>query len=258
MMFGNWSADLRGGYSFLFFGILLTTRGGYAQSDLGPIDHVRVVVRDIQGARDLYRNALGFDLFGPEPTIFLEGSAHFSHRFTDGTYLELIGVADEQKLTQTRPWIVEFLRNHEGAHSVGLRAPSAKAVSDTLRSRGVDAPTFSLTGTGGSKPILLVTPPLAHMPEGSIFFCQYPQANINRKTEALSAPVNAVNGIIAVWILVKDLDEGVKQVDALGFRRTRPFNSKFLGANGHLTQEWHVYANGKEVRINRLEFTRVK
>lgn len=26
----------------------------------------------------------------------------------------------------------------------------------------------------------------------------------------------------------------------------------------HLTQEWHVYINGKEARVNRLEFTRVK
>jgi hypothetical protein len=28
--------------------------------------------------------------------------------------------------------------------------------------------------------------------------------------------------------------------------------------SGHLTQEWHVYVNGKEVHVNRLEFTRVR
>ncbi len=32
---------------------------------------------------------------------------------------------------------------------------------------------------------------------------------------------------------------------------------RFIDAD-HLTQEWHVYANGKEARVNRLEFTRVK
>ena len=31
----------------------------------------------------------------------------------------------------------------------------------------------------------------------------------------------------------------------------------FIDAD-HLTQEWHVWKNGKEFRVNRLEFTRVK
>jgi hypothetical protein len=26
----------------------------------------------------------------------------------------------------------------------------------------------------------------------------------------------------------------------------------------HLTQEWHLYENGKETRVSRLEFTRAK
>jgi len=32
---------------------------------------------------------------------------------------------------------------------------------------------------------------------------------------------------------------------------------QFIDAD-HLTQEWHVFRNGKEARVNRLEFTRVK
>jgi hypothetical protein len=28
--------------------------------------------------------------------------------------------------------------------------------------------------------------------------------------------------------------------------------------SGHLTQEGHVYVNGKEARVNRLEFTRTR
>jgi hypothetical protein len=32
---------------------------------------------------------------------------------------------------------------------------------------------------------------------------------------------------------------------------------RFIDAD-HPTQEWHAYANGKEARVNKLEFTRVK
>jgi hypothetical protein len=32
---------------------------------------------------------------------------------------------------------------------------------------------------------------------------------------------------------------------------------RFVDAD-HLTQEWHVYENGKEVRVSRLEFTRLR
>jgi Glyoxalase-like domain len=193
---------------------------------------VRVLVRDIKAAQDVYRNTLGFDLPGPEPYVFPEGSAHNGTRLSDGSYLELLAVVNQQKLLQVRPWIVNFLRRHEGAHSVGLQVPSAKQVSDRLHSHGIDAPIFSLD-TGGIKPILLVTPTLAHLPEGSIFFCEYPrEALARRQAEAPSTPTNTVQGIVAVWILVKDLSGAVSDAETLGFRQMRPVESKILGAQG--------------------------
>ncbi len=87
-------------FSFVLFGILFAVVGAPAQSDIGTIDHAR----DIKAAQDVYRNTLGFNLFRPEPIVFEEGSAHNSTgRLSDGTYLELIGVVNEQKLLRCAP-----------------------------------------------------------------------------------------------------------------------------------------------------------
>jgi catechol 2,3-dioxygenase-like lactoylglutathione lyase family enzyme len=238
----NCSSDLVRASSFVLFGILFALAGALAQSDVGTIDHVRVLVRDIKAAQDVYGDTLGFNLFGPEPDVFPEGSVHNgTGRLSDDSYLELMGVVNEQKLLQVRPWFVNFLRRHEGAHSVGLQVPSAKQVSDRLQSRGIEAPIFSLVSTRpGSKPFLLVTPKMAHLLGGSVFFCEYPQETLaRRQAEAPNTPANAVHGIDAVWIVVKDLRDAVRDAETLGFRRMRPLESKILSAQGEEFETAH-------------------
>ncbi len=156
-------------------GLLSMSSSALGQSETGGIDHVRVLVRDIVAAQNQYRSVLGFDMSRAEPNIYQEGSAHNGAAFTDGTYLELIGIADREKLLKSRPWIVDFLQDHQGAHSVGIGVTSAKDVADRLQSRGIEAPVFNLTGyRPGAKPILLVTPKLVNLPNGAIFFVEYP------------------------------------------------------------------------------------
>jgi hypothetical protein len=72
------------------------------QSDTPAIDHVRVLVRDIAAAQNTL-HALGFEMDRPEPSVYQEGSAHTSAPLSDGTYLELIGIADREKLLKSEP-----------------------------------------------------------------------------------------------------------------------------------------------------------
>jgi Glyoxalase-like domain len=104
-------------------GILFVAAGALGQSDSGIIDHVRVLVHDMGACQDVYRNTLGFDLSHAEALVYQEGSAHNSSRLADGTYVELVGIADRDKLLNARPWIVHFLHDHQGVHSVGGQTP---------------------------------------------------------------------------------------------------------------------------------------
>ena len=199
------------------------------QSETGSIDHVRVLVRDIVAAQNQYRGVLGFDMSRAEPIIYQEGSAHNGAAFTDGTYLELLGIADREKLLKSRPWIVDFLQDHQGAHSVGIIVTSAKEVADRLQSRGIEAPLFNLIRSRpGAKPILLVTPKLVNLPNGAIFFVEYPA---QQSAQTVVQP-NTALGTVAVWIMVKDLEKAVKESETLGFHPGRLLDFKALGARG--------------------------
>jgi hypothetical protein len=116
-------------------------RSALGQSDTPAIDHVRVLVHDITAAQHTL-HALGFEISRPEASVYQEGSAHNGARFSDGTYLELIGIADRETLLQSRPWIVDFLQHSQGAHSVGIIVTSARDVADRFKSEGIDAPLF--------------------------------------------------------------------------------------------------------------------
>jgi Glyoxalase-like domain len=154
--------------------VTLMTVAALAQSDHGRIDHVRILVNDVKTTgRDIYGKRLGFYLPEQGPAIFDEGSAHEGIMLFDHTGLELVGVADADKLRRVRPWIVNFLQAHEGAHSVGLAVDSAEQIADHLASQGIDAPMFRLAPSAGAKPIFLITPRMPHLPEGAIFFIQY-------------------------------------------------------------------------------------
>ena len=207
---------------------------GMGQSEAGTIDHVRILVRDISASRQVYRDVLGFDLPRAEPFVYQEGSTHDGTLLADNTYVELIGIVDREKLLKARPWIVEFLQQQQGPHSVGWLVSSAKNVSDHLQSQGIDAPIVNLARANhADKTVLLVTPKLPHLPDGAIFFLEYPPKIASTTPSQL--PVrqpNTAEHIAAVWIVVNDLKKASADVRALGFRPVRSLRSKILGADG--------------------------
>lgn len=198
-------------------------------SDLGTINHVRILVHDVQASQDVY-SKLGFSFPGPV-LVYPEGSIHQASFFPDSTYLELIGVADRQKLLEARPWIVEFSEKYEGAHSIGFQINSAKDLSNRLRTQHIEAPVSELkSNQPGAKPFVHVTPKLQHLPEGILFFTEYP-SNTKAKSK-LSPETKASETLAAAWIVVKDLDKAASDLQALGFRTVRSFTSDILHAKG--------------------------
>lgn len=124
--------------------------------------------RHCSRSRSLPKRA-GFSILS-QTEVFQEGSSHTSVWFSDGSYLEFIGITEQDRLLKSRPWMVDFLQNHQGSHSVGIRVRSAKEMSDRLQLRGIEAPIFNLVDSHPeAKPILLVTPKLVNLPDGAIF-----------------------------------------------------------------------------------------
>jgi hypothetical protein len=210
-------------------GLPVLCNSALGQSDAPAIDHVRVLVHDIAAAQNTL-HALGFEMRWPEPSVYQEGSAHNSAPFSDGTYLELIGIAEREKLLKSRPWIVDFLQLYQGAHSVGIIVTTAKDVADRLQSQGIDAPLFTLRGSNPeAKPFLLITPKLANIPDGAIFFLEYPW---KRSSSAQLSQPNTAQGTVAVWILVKDLEKAGKGMERIGFHSGRLLKFDVMGARG--------------------------
>ena len=210
-------------------GLQVLCGSALGQYDAPAIDHVRVLVHDIAAAQNTLQT-LGFVMRRLEPAVYQEGSAHNSAPFSDGTYLELIGIADREKLLKSRPWIVDFLQNYQGAHSVGIVVTSAKDVEDRLQSHGIDVSRFTLAASNPeAKPILLITPKLANVADGAIFFVEYPW---KRSSPAKVSQPNGVLGTAAVWILVKELEKASNEMERMGFHSGRLLKFDVLGARG--------------------------
>jgi hypothetical protein len=202
----------------------------FGPSDAGPIDHVRILAKNMEVWQNTYRSALGFDL----ARAVGRGFSSQRTRLADGTYVEPVGVADREKLLKARPWIVDFSQEHEGLHYVGVLTASAKGVSDHLQSSGINSTTYSLISSRpGAKPIQIVTPKLRNLPAGAILFLEYPPESLGRRKNLPPAVnTNGTQGILAVWIVVKDLSKASNDAEALGFRFVRSLESAALGATG--------------------------
>ncbi len=72
---------------------------------------------------------------------------------------------------------------------------------------------------------------MPHLPEGAIFFLEYPPKRASTKPEAPPAPQpNTVKAIVAIWIVVNDLDRSSEDLLTLGFSPGGSFRYAKLGA----------------------------
>jgi len=86
----------------------------------------------------------------------------------------------------------------------------------------------------------------ANLPDGVIFFLEYPpECLARRKGLPVAVNTNGAQGILAVWIVVKELSKARKDAETLGFRFVRTLESPRLGATG---QEFEA-SSGKIVLL---------
>jgi len=194
------------------------------------IDHLVVAVRDLEAAKDTYRDRLGFNLpHRGQIRIHPTGTKNSSTFFDNETYLELIAINDREKAAKNNPRLVSFLDTQEGAIFLGLNTSSAEHTANLLRSRGI-AVTDPQPGTilvKGAKEIpspkwWIVSLKQPALPADPIFFIEYDHNAWEDHTREIAAAEaskqpNTAKGIRSVWIAVQKLESATKNYKSVGF-----------------------------------------
>jgi catechol 2,3-dioxygenase-like lactoylglutathione lyase family enzyme len=210
------------------------------------LDHVGILVRDLEGAKDAYRDTLGFWI-QPRGVVNVNtsGIKTSSAFFEDGSYLYLVAVNDLEKARLNRPSYLTFLEKHEGARFLILNVSSAEGTARFLRARGLDVndPDTRTVMAPGAKQMpppvgSVVTFKQPILPADSISFFQYAsaaarderirQANASGRTHHS----NTAKRIAAVWIVVRDLKAATKAFGLAGLAAGEARKFPVLGAAG--------------------------
>ena len=209
---------------------------GVAQtaSVLGPgggVDHVIVIVRDLEEAARAYTEVLGFTVVpgGNFPGGLQSRAVRFA-----SNYVELMSVDPSQAPPDDE--LVRLLKEREGGYALALGVSSAQQTADALRARD-----FDVIGPAGSpfipegsndvqtapwQTVAIANPVLPFEP---FFFIQY------APRKARSSPSEHQNTAVdlhSVWIAVKDLEAATKGYEALGLLPGRKRRMPQLAAKG--------------------------
>jgi catechol 2,3-dioxygenase-like lactoylglutathione lyase family enzyme len=195
------------------------------------IDHVIVIVRDLEEAARVYTEVLGFTVVrgGSFPGGLQSRTARFA-----SNYVELMSIDPSQAPPDDE--LVRLLNEREGGYALGLGVSSAQQTADALRARNfeVAGPAGSPAIPEGSKDVQMapwqtvaITNPV--LPFEPIFFIQYD------RREAWPGPFEHQNTAVdvhSVWIAVKDLEAATKGYEALGLLPGRKRRMPQLAAKG--------------------------
>lgn len=229
---------------------------------INGLDHVRVLVRDLEAAKDHFRDVLGFRI-SPRGQNYRHplGSHQSVTRLADAFYLELLAVHDRARMSIGRPEMVRFLDRCEGGHSALLNVRSARAAANTLRAGGLAAmePTaggFEPNDEDGplSRPWWLVNFSAAPFTKEALSLIEYePDWSAQQRHAArwVDQP-NGVNGVRAVWLAVPNLSSAAAHFGALGLDQQRAFDLDHLDADacevriGERQNIWLVQPRGSQ------------
>jgi len=208
------------------------------------IDHLVVLVRDLQGSAKEYRDLLGFDIsgVGRHPG----GTENSIARFQDDTYLELLSVYDPAKAADT----VAFLEKYEGAGGIGLSIGSADATINFLGLRGIETGTGSgtikLENIDDSPSVMWKWVDLKTKTSitDSIFFIEYtPERAAFRKRHpeqySVRSHPNSARRLASIWMMTKDLKEGARPYEMIGLHANRQVKLDQMEAKGTEFQVGH-------------------
>jgi len=211
------------------------------------LDHVGVAVKDLDGARKIYSEKLGFG--SPQEGKLPNGLKNVNFYFGDTTYLELVTYYDRQK----NPWVASFVDRHEkGAMFLMLCVYSYAHTANFLRRRGFEVGNplpgrIETKGARNPQPGRRRAPMWVNFTlkdkglSGNVSFIAYSRRmrnymlrrlkdeKLRRKT--FSHP-NTALGLRSAWIAVKQLKPARKVFESIGLQGGRDFDMKPLDARG--------------------------
>lgn len=186
------------------------------------VDHVTILTNDITKAAEEYAKRLGFTV-GPQ-TQYSFGFTGANIYFADGTYLELYGIHDRQKVAAVGEGFA--LDAPEGVRWVTLHSGSTAETANLLKQRGVPAwGPFTLpdNAPAGVWTHRLVGPEEPVFPGGRLFFVEYNDTSrATRRSDDLAAArtrevhANAAVGLRSVWVAVRDLTAAAAKYESAG------------------------------------------
>lgn len=207
---------------------------------INGLDHVRVLVRDLEAAKDCYRDVLGFRVPARGDNYRHPlGSYQTVTRLTDAFYLELLAVNDRATMSRGRPEMVQWLDRREGGHSVLLNVRSAQAAASALQSHGLEVtPPFQggFEPSGEDGPLdrgwWLVNFTGAPFTREALSLIEYRASWTEQQSHARSWTdhPNGALGVRAVWLAVCDLASAAGHFASLGLTRQQTCEVDALGA----------------------------
>ena len=217
------------------------------------LDHIVIFVRDLEAAKDTYRDTLGFAVPPRGDVYTLPSGFKFSETAFRETfqYLEWREIDDRKKAEQYRSRFVNFVEKHEGALILVLDVSSAKSTTNFLRRRGFNvsdpfrAPPYTepLPSSGGTvtfeKTFEPADPELGitdASPTKAIAFTEY--SAVVKETRATEKPEdwpthpNTARRIASVWIAVKNLRTATRAYASIGLHPSKKRRLPVLGGVG--------------------------
>jgi methylmalonyl-CoA/ethylmalonyl-CoA epimerase len=195
------------------------------------LDHVIVIVRDLDQATHDYKEVLGFaDLRGGK---FPGGVQSRALKF-GSNYVELMSVDTSQAPPDDE--LVRLLKEREGGYAFALSVSSARQTAEALRARRfeVAGPAATPVIPEGSKdvqaaPWQTVGILKPYLPFEPLFFIEY----ASRATRSITPEhPNTAADLHSVWIAVQDLEAATRGYETLGLRPGQERRVPQLGARG--------------------------
>ncbi|MGY0778249.1 VOC family protein [Azospirillum argentinense] len=174
---------------------------------INGIDHLVIVVRDLEKAQDAYRR-MGFTI-SPKGRHGELKSANHTMMFGAGDYLELLAIEQPHPFTA---FFSDVLKTREGIAAAALKTDDARAAQRLLVEAGYPAGEPVEFGRpvelpGGAQQARFTTTPIDGVSEwgGRVFLCQHHTPEVVWRPELIQHD-NTVTGLAALVVAADDPD----------------------------------------------------
>ncbi|GAA4252285.1 VOC family protein [Azospirillum formosense] len=174
---------------------------------INGIDHLVIVVRDLEKAQDAYRR-MGFTI-SPMGRHGELKSANHTLMFGAGDYLELLAIEQPHPFTA---FFSDVLKTREGIAAAALKTDDARAAQRLLVEAGYPAGEPVEFGRpvelpGGAQQARFTTTAIDGVPEwgGRVFLCQHHTRDVVWRPELIQHD-NTVTGLAALVVAADDPD----------------------------------------------------